>query len=958
MLHSRFFASLALASSSLLYAGGPRLIAGSTYFDPSAMGQPVRWAGGQVHYYVDQGPLSATVSHAQAVAMVDLAAALWTAVPTAAVSLVDSGMLGEDVSGINAVGAGFSFVQPSDVAPGATAYPLGVIFDLDGTVIDTLLGNGASDPLSCHTNGVLAWTDNVRTDATVAHAIIVLNGRCTDTTNRLQMMNFLIERAFGLVLGLGHSQVFPDALKNWRQDEAQAWPIMQPGSGSCNSSGGRCIPSPSTLQPDDLAELNRLYPVTADNQAAFPGKLLTAANTASITGTLRFRSGAGMQGVNVVAVPLDTNGQPMPRYAVTAVTGALFRGDHGNPVTGWQDTSGIPLSQYGSTNPDLQGYFELSFMPLPPGVASADWQLTFEPINPLYIWDKTVGPYNWGSPLPSGTLAPLTVTGLSAGSSHTLSIPVEDSAAGDLQEAISTEDAPRLLPTSGFWSGRLGQVGQTDWFNFPVRGNRVLTVVTQAVDDTGLSTSRKAMPAIGAWDAFDPVGSPSVGYGPALNGFGAGETWLRIGTEGGDILRLGIADQRGDGRPDYNYNGWVLYADSVQPAHLPLSGGAIVIRGMGFRALDTVQVGGHAAKVTSISPNEITAIAPPVSTPGSADVEVDDLPQLYAAAIIGKGISYDSGNGYTLAALSEPANSVPIGVPANFAVAAQDPNLQPAAGLTVTFNVTAGTASLPCGSRSCSVTTAPDGSAALSITPVDASSSTVTASLSNGAQVKTTFRGGTPPTLASLTPSLWVAAGAKTQWITQVLALQAGVPEPGVTVAWQAGSGLAAPVPNSAVTGANGIAAQSLSVGPLSAGQTATADACLSGTSQCVAFQVSGVDPASASLSPVSATSQSIGLGDTPAQILLRVRDAAGNPLAGATVTLSEAVCAWAPPCPPHGRCAQAQLLARQSATAVSAVDGTVAFSPATIAGIATDTLATAATGNSATVNIFIEKHP
>ena len=39
-------------------------------------------------------------------------------------------------------------------------------------------------------------------------------------------------------------------------------------------------------------------------------------------------------------------------------------------------------------------------------------------------------------------------------------------------------------------------------------------------------------------------------------------------TEAGGV-RLGIADMRGDGRPDYAYMGWVLYADTVSPARLP-----------------------------------------------------------------------------------------------------------------------------------------------------------------------------------------------------------------------------------------------------------------------------------------------------------------------------------------------------------------------------------------------------
>jgi hypothetical protein len=83
-----------------------------------------------------------------------------------------------------------------------------------------------------------------------------------------------------------------------------------------------------------------------------------------------------------------------------------------------------------------------------------------------------------------------------------------------------------------------------------------------------------------------------------------------------------------------------------------------------------------------------------------------------------------------------------------------------------------------------------------------------------------------------------------------------------------------------------------------------------------------------------------------------------GNPMAGGTVTFYQAVYAWAPPCPPHGRCAQSELLAVQSATATSAVDGTVTFSPATIPGVATSTLGLAATGNSSTLTVNVELHP
>src|SRR5437763_3377508 len=127
-----------------------------------------------------------------------------------------------------------------------------------------------------------------------------------------------------------------------------------------------------------------MYPVTLANLAAFPGKVLTAPNTVSIDGAIAFRTGLGMQGVNVVARPLDANGNPLKAYTVTAVSGAYFGGRHGNPVIGQIDAGGVPFSQWGSNDPSLQGYFDLRYLPLPPGMTSATYQLTFESINPLF----------------------------------------------------------------------------------------------------------------------------------------------------------------------------------------------------------------------------------------------------------------------------------------------------------------------------------------------------------------------------------------------------------------------------------------------------------------------------------------------------------------------------------------------------------------------------------------------
>jgi hypothetical protein len=102
-------------------AGGPKYVAGTSFFNPAVIGQPVHWAGGQINYYVDQGPLSSFVSNQQATAMVDAAAALWSAVSTAGVILTDIGPLNEDVSSANIlVNSSGAITAPADVSPAAT----------------------------------------------------------------------------------------------------------------------------------------------------------------------------------------------------------------------------------------------------------------------------------------------------------------------------------------------------------------------------------------------------------------------------------------------------------------------------------------------------------------------------------------------------------------------------------------------------------------------------------------------------------------------------------------------------------------------------------------------------------------------------------------------------------------------------------------------------------------------
>ncbi len=192
-----------------------------------------------------------------------------------------------------------------------------------------------------------------------------------------------------------------------------------------------------------------------------------------------------MQGVNVVARPLDANGNPLYQYTVTAVTGALFSGNHGNPVTGFTDASGNLLTMWGSNDPALQGSFDLSGIPLPPGVDYRQLPDHFRSHR------SALHPRKLRRPLHAGPGRALRHTQPShfpispPAARKPSPSPHADSPVAGFNDAIGSESQPRPMPTGGLWCGRSSQVGQTDWFTFPVRGNRIFTVVTQALDETG-----------------------------------------------------------------------------------------------------------------------------------------------------------------------------------------------------------------------------------------------------------------------------------------------------------------------------------------------------------------------------------------------------------------------------------------------------------------------------------------
>ena len=161
------------------HAGGPRYIAGISYFNQGTAGTPLIWANGAVNYYTDRGSLSSTVSGPQGDALVADAFSQWTSISTVALSVTHAGQLAEDVNGSNVYrNADGTLTMPADIMPTATGTPVGVVYDVDGTVTNALLGQGAGNASECFGNAVFGGLDNFATDATFLHALVVLNGNC------------------------------------------------------------------------------------------------------------------------------------------------------------------------------------------------------------------------------------------------------------------------------------------------------------------------------------------------------------------------------------------------------------------------------------------------------------------------------------------------------------------------------------------------------------------------------------------------------------------------------------------------------------------------------------------------------------------------------------------------------------------------------------------------------------
>lgn len=899
--------AIVLAFALLSRAGGPNLIAGTTYFDPAVSGQPLVWPLGAITYYTDQGDLSPVLPKASANSFVASAFSIWTSVPTAALSATHGGELAEDVNGSNIAISGSIITAPADITPAATDKPIGIVYDDDGTVTDLLLGQGAGDASECFYNAVFGGADNFGMEATYQHALVVINGRCAQQSSQFTDVEYRLVRVIGNILGLGWSQLNLNVITGKpavTSDEYAGFPVMHYMDSMYCQPITKCYATPYQLAMDDQAAISRLYPVTTQNQSAFPGKKLFASTTARIYGSVFFTDSSGnatqpMQGVNVVARWINpTTGRPSGQYAASSPSGFLFTGNAGNPVTGFYDPLGNPFSDWGSSDSKVEGFFDLGGLQIPAG-GSAQYQLTVEAIDPT--WSAGTGPYPLDQQVaPSGVMQPITVT-VSAGQDVQQNILMRQTAQPVPQWAESeiwTNPAP--VPQAGDWKSSLGSYGETAYFSLPAQANRTMSIAVTALDESGKASETKLQPVIGMWPASASEGSaPPALTTSSFNTVNFAMTRLDAQIATSSNFLIGIADLRGDGRPDYHYGAHVLYGDSVSPQRVGVTGGPIALLGTGFAPRLTATIGPRAATLLQASAGQVI-ISAPSGTDGVQSITLRD-PSTGGSTTLTNALTYGAAASDSIVLLSGGLNpQTPIGTqaanPITVRVLASD-GITPVAGASVGWSGTNATQLSICGAASsCVVTTDQSGLTTTRATPTMAGASLITATLAPGvyspAQSVSATLSATQPASAvgAISQYTWIAHGATLNAPITVRVLSNGIPQNNVTVNFSLVNGSGTLSAASAVTNSDGYASVSLAVTKFSS--PAQVNACVGpSNAPCQQIYFNIVLPAQLNLQPVSGGGQ-ISTGEPFRAIVVRVVDSASppDPVLGADVSFQTIV--------------------------------------------------------------------
>jgi hypothetical protein len=871
-------------------AGGPAFIAGSGY-DPGVEGQALVWANGSVQYFTDQGDLSPILPSAQADAFVATAFSAWTSISGVSLTASPGGHLAEDVNGSNIATDGFGTITgPPDITSSATSTPVGIVYDYDGTVTDALLGIGAGGLADCFTNAVYGGPDNFTTGGNLAHAVVVINGICAAASAQLPDVQYRLVRTLGRILGLGWSQANSNVLTlNPPPTSAdfQGFPVMHFIDPIVCIPIAVCYPNAAVPKMDDANALARLYPSKANPQPA--GRLY---------GRVYFTDASGnavqpMQGVNVVARLMVSN-QPSRQYVVTSASGFSFHGNAGNMIDGYVDGNGLRYDRWGSNDLALEGFFDLGQLTIPAGQTIALYQITVEALDAN--WSMGVEPYAPTQVVPSGVFAPVVVTVTNGSNTQRDISLLQDAIAQTHPGSGSTYANPAALPAGGGWVSWISGYGSADWFQFTAQSNRTASVSVTAIDETGQPTETKLSPVIGIWQLSDQTGNPAPASTPsAFNTTTWGMSRLDAQFSAADTFRMGVADFRGDGRPDYFYRASLLYSDTVIPARLSLAGGLTALNGIGFSPALQVSVAGNNANTLSSSASQIEVRMPAGSQDGTASILVLD-PVSGAFSQMIDALTYGALATDLLLLLQGAEPATPVGSqaanPIRVRAVAAD-GTTPVNGATLAWSATNGLQFSVCNkATSCSVPSDAAGESSSWVTPTATGVSTITIALAPASysppqsQQATVLGTSSTLDLVAVNPTRWIAQGATIAVPLTVEALDLGVPKPNVPINFAIMTGTAALSAGSATTNGAGFATITAQLTNLNS--AVQVSACVAPNNvPCQTFTLFSTPSSLWTLETVSGSSQAVPTSQAFQPLVMRVTDGslAANPVMGVTVT-------------------------------------------------------------------------
>ena len=879
-----------ICSAVASHAGGPAFVAGSGYAT-GVEGHPLIWANGSVQYFTDQGDLSPILPNAQADVFVAAAFSAWTSISSVALTASQGGHLAEDVNGGNIVAdANGTITAPGDITSAATGAPVGIVYDYDGTVTDALLGQGAGALADCFTNSVYGGPDNITTGGNIVHALVVINGVCAATSAQLPDVQYRLIRVLGRILGLGWSQANLNVL-TLKPPPASAdfagFPLMHFMDPISCVSISLCYPNAGVPKMDDVNALARLYPRNVNQQPA-----------GRIYGSVYFTDASGnavqpMQGVNVVA-RLLVSGQPSRQYVVTSVSGFAFHGNAGNIINGYVDANGLRYDRWGSSDPALEGFFDLGQLVIPTGQTIAQYQLTAEALDA--IWSVGVEPYAPTPVAPSGSFAPVVVTVTNGSNVERDILMLQNEIAQAHPGTGSTYALPAALPQGGGWGSWISGYSSTDWFEFTAQANRTASVSVTALDETGQPTETKLLPVIGIWQLSDQSGNPApASTASAFNTTTWGMSRLDAQFTVSDTFRVGVSDFRGDGRPDYFYRASLLYSDTVTPARLSLAGGVTTLNGTGFNPRLDVSVASNIGNTLSASASHIEVAMPSGSQDGTASIQVTDPVSGAFSQMIG-ALTYGALSTDLLLLLQGAEPATPVGSAAANAIrvrAVAADGIAPVSGATMAWSATNGLKFSACsGASSCSVLSDEAGESSSWVTPTATGQSTITIALAPASytppQSQQATVVGTSSTLdlVAVTPTRWVGQGATLAVLLTVEALNLGVPKANVAVNFAITKGTASLSAGSGTTNASGFATITTQLTHQNA--DVQVSACVApNNAPCQTFTLFSTPPSLWTLETVSGSSQVVPTGQSFQPLVVRVTDGslAADPVMGVNVT-------------------------------------------------------------------------